>query len=85
MKLSNMEMTKSEFLEYLTRLRSSLETDIKFVQKQLMLYKNAGGITDIDKAHLDWEVVHLFASYSDMKRDLERVIKTLEGKSFNAS
>lgn len=80
-----MAMTKSEFLEYLYKMRSSLETDIKFVQKQLMLYKNASGLTELDKSHLDWEVVHLFASYSDMKRDLGRVISTLEGKGFNAS
>ena len=85
MKSSNLEMTKNEFLEYLNRLRSSLEVDVTFVQKQLARYKNKGDITDLDKAHLDWEIVHLFQSYSDMKRDLERVIKTLEGKGFNAS
>ena len=80
-----MTMTKQEFLEYLYKMRSNLETDIKEVQKQLMLYKIDGTLTELDKSHLDWEVVHLFASYSDMKRDMGRVISTLEGKGFNAS
>lgn len=84
MKSNTSEMTKSEFLEYMYRMRASLEADVQFVQKQLMLYKNASGLTDLDKAHLDWETVHLFASYSDMKRDMGRVISTLEGKRFNA-
>jgi len=79
-----MVMTKSDFLEYLHSMQSSLEADIKEVQHYLMLYKNAGELTELDKSHLDWEVVHLFASYSDMKRDLGRVISTLEGKGFNA-
>jgi len=80
-----MIMTKPEFLEYLYRVRSNLETDIKEVQKQLILYKIDSELTELDKSHLDWEVVHLFASYTDMKRDLGRVISTLEGKGFNAS
>ena len=80
-----MAMTKSEFLEYLHKMHSNLETDIKEVQKQLILYKIDSDLTELDKSHLDWEVVHLFASYSDMKRDLGRVISTLEGKGFNAS
>ena len=80
-----MEMTKREFLNYLYTMQSNLEVDITEVQKHLIMLKAGSGLTDIDKAHMDWEVVHLFASYSDMKRDLGRVITTLEGKGFNAS
>lgn len=79
-----MVMTKPELLEYLYTMMSGLSVDLTVIQKELNSIKTAGNVTNADRAHLDWEIVHLKSSYQDFMRDIGRVVKTLEGKKFNA-
>lgn len=79
-----MTMTKKDLLEFLQTLESNLKVDISIITKELSKIKLAGDTTNADKAHLDWEIAHMNTSYQDFLRDIGRVIKTLEGKPFNA-
>ena len=78
-------MTKTDFLEFMQRVRSSLDVDKDLVSSYLKDYiANAKDLAVLDKSHLDWEVTHMMNSYNELKRDMGRVISTLEGKGFNA-
>lgn len=77
-------MTNSELIDYIDRVIAQASWDVKVIIEQLKpLIANTKDATD--RAHLQWEIVHLSNNFDEYRHDLQRIINTLDGKGLNAN